>query len=400
MFQAGTGRAERGAAARRAGALVRFNYATIDAIAVKVPNANALAGLGRELSVSRIIPDRPVFAVQSQTARPGGGGGGGGSSQTVPPNITRVKGNSTRTGAGVGVAVLDTGVDLAHPDLTVAQASFDAFGGNADDDNGHGTHVAGIIAARNNNIDVVGVAPEAVVYAVKVLNASGSGSDATVLAGLDWVAANRNLVNPRIQVVNMSLGRDGTLGDNPVLEQAVQNIAGSNISVVVAADNDPNQEVSQNVPATYPWVFAVASTTAAGGSNQCRAVSNPVAADTASYFTTDGRYDPATGIGVTVSAPGAEKENISRACFLSPVGILLLASGGGTTRSSGTSMAAPHVAGVVALIIQAGVAGLTTESARSWLRTNADRIGTAPLNSPSGAYTYDGEREGIVKAPL
>ena len=81
------------------------------------------------------------------------------------------------------------------------------------DNNGHGTHVTGTIAARNNAVDVVGVAPNATPYAVKVLDAQGSGTDSTVIAGLDWIILNANSVSPPIRVVNMSLGRQGTLDD-------------------------------------------------------------------------------------------------------------------------------------------------------------------------------------------
>ena len=89
--------------------------------------------------------------------------------------------------------------------------AFSSFGvgGSAQDDNGHGTHVAGIIAARNNSVGVVGVAPEAKIYAVKVLDASGSGSDASVIKGLDYVAANSEKVTPYIRVVNQFLSHMG-----------------------------------------------------------------------------------------------------------------------------------------------------------------------------------------------
>jgi subtilisin family serine protease len=134
----------------------------------------------------------------------------------------------------------------------------------------------------------------------------------------------------------------------------------------------------------------VASTTAVDGSNACSRFNGFIAKDTASYFTTD-------GVKVLVSTPGNEKENISRACFISSVGILSLKKGGGTTRMGGTSMAAPHAAGVAALLVEQNsgytVAGITCKLEK------ADRVGVAPLNSPSVAYTFDGEREGIGHAP-
>jgi subtilisin family serine protease len=125
------------------------------------------------------------------------------------------------------------------------------------------------------------------------------------------------------------------------------------------------------------------------GTNQCRFLSTAIAADTASYFTTD-------GIGVIVSAPGEERENVSRSCFISSDGILSTRLGGGTTRMSGTSMASPHVAGVVARYYQAG---FQASDIRQFLQLDADRAGIAPIDSPGSQYTYDGVREGIVQAP-
>ncbi|MCH8269381.1 MAG: S8 family serine peptidase [Acidobacteria bacterium] len=103
------------------------------------------------------------------------------------------------------------------------------------------------------------------------------------------------------------------------------------------------------------------------------------------------------GIGVTVSAPGAQKENISRGCFIQSVGILSTKLDGGTTRLSGTSMSAPHVTGVVALMWE-GAATLDPESARGILRSTAQNS-LAPLDSPLSSYTFDGEREGVVSVP-
>jgi len=414
-FREGTSASERAAVAQGAGASLRFNYNIVNAVAVRVPSAAVLNRLQNDPRVEAVIVDRAVQADQGQGQGRGGGGGGGKppkddppppseSTQVVPSGVQRIGAAPPHnpSGNGVGVAVVDTGIDFGHPDLTpLGNASFSAFGGSCQDDNGHGTHVTGIIAARNNDIDVVGVAPDARVYCVKVLNAVGFGSDSTVIAGLDWIATNAAEVTPPIRVVNISLGRPGSLTDNPIYRSAVQALTkpaildGLGISVVVSAGNDPAIEVSQKVPATYPEVMAIASTTALDGTNKCKRYNGFIAADTASVFTTDGKF--IGGIGVTVSAPGAQMENISKRCFAESVGILSTKLGGGTTRFNGTSMSAPHVAGVAALILQ-GEPSLDPETVRTRIWNNAVRIGTAPLDSPTNGYSFDGEREGVLSA--
>jgi hypothetical protein len=121
-----------------------------------------------------------------------------------------------------------------------------------------------------------------------VLDGGGNGSDATVMAGLEWVRDNFNVVVPNIRVVNMSLGRAGTVDDNPDLHDLIIQLEAAGVTIVVSAGNDPSLETSDQIPAGYPQVVAVASTTAAAGSNQCRFLPSAIAADTASYFTTDG----------------------------------------------------------------------------------------------------------------
>lgn len=370
----------------------------VNGFAGNIP-AGRLAALAADPRILRVIPDRSVSAI----GKPVSGGGGGG--QVVPEGVKRIgaaPGSLAYNGSGVGVAVVDSGVDYNHADLKpLGVQSYSAFGGTAQDNNGHGTHVSGTIAARNNTADVVGVAPAATIYGVKVLDSTGNGSESGVIAGLNWVAANAALVTPPIRVVNMSLGRPGTLNDNPLQRAAVQNLIAKGIAVIVAAGNDATLEVSQQVPATYPEVIAVASTTAKAGTNSYAGFSGVIGADTASYFTSDGAFNATTGIGVSISAPGANQENITSAGYIQSVGILSTKVGGGTTSMSGTSMACPHAAGVAALVWQKALAlgqTRTSEQIRSALRNSAVGIGSAPFNSPTATYTFDGVREGVLSA--
>ncbi|SIS77097.1 S8 family peptidase [Belliella pelovolcani] len=188
--------------------------------------------LSKDPAVAYIEPDQIVSIAQG---RPGGGGGGGGStpSQVIPYGITRVKGGQTYSGSKKAW-VIDTGIQLNHPDLNVDQSiGFSAFtrGKDAsfDDGNGHGTHVAGTIAAIDNDFGVVGVAAGATVVSIKVLDSRGSGSNSGVIAGVDFVGANAN----NGDVANMSLGG----GASTALDNAVLAAASKGIVFVIAAGN-------------------------------------------------------------------------------------------------------------------------------------------------------------------
>jgi len=156
-------------------------------------------------------------------------------------------------GAGVKVAVVDTGIDCGHPDLApncVYGANFAAKGNKlAFDDHGHGTHVAGIIAARDNGFGVIGVAPEATLYAVKVLDATGSGPWSAVASGIVWSVKNG------MNVVNMSLGGSSI---SQAVADAVQAASDAGILVVSAAGNSGCCDTVL-YPAKLPGSMAVAA---------------------------------------------------------------------------------------------------------------------------------------------
>lgn len=366
------------------------------------------AALKQDPSVLSVVEDRLIGAHGKPTAGGGGTGTITRAAEVLPAGVARIgaiPGVIAQTGKGIGVAVVDTGVDFKHPDLVLGAKSFKAIISRTklqlsegttvgQDDNGHGTHVGGIIAARQDGYDVIGVAPQATLYAVKVLDSAGSGYDSTVIAGLDWVARNAATVVPPIKVVNMSLGRPGTLGDNSSYRTAVKKLRDLGITVVVSAGNDQSKEVSAVVPATYPEVIAVASTSAKDGTDD---IGWFIGSDTASYFTTDGAFNSTTGIGVSISAPGEDQENIVSG-YIQSVGILSTRLGGGTTRMSGTSMSSPHTAGVVALLYQQAGGAISPETVRSKIMTSALKIGSAPFNSPTSSYTFDGVREGVLDA--
>lgn len=229
--------------------------------------------------------------------------------EVIPWGIDRVGGGIDVTGNSKTVWIIDTGIDLDNPDLNVDIARSKTFvhSKSADDDNGHGTHVAGTIAAiKDNNIGVVGVAAGATVVAVKVLDRRGSGSTSGVIAGVDYVAAN----GVSGDVANMSLGGSAY----QPLDDAVW-AASKNIKFSLAAGNE-SDDANNHSPARV------------NGSN-IYTVSAMDSDDNWAYFSNFGNPP------VDYCAPGYSIESLKK--------------GGGTIVYSGTSMAAPHVAGLLVL---------------------------------------------------
>ncbi len=312
----------------------------------------------------------------------------------APTGTRRIGAATARTAehaSDTGVAVIDTGVDLTHPDLDVSNGT-DCIdpGTTADDDQGHGTHVAGSIAAKNNGSGVVGVAPGTKVWAVKVLDSTGNGSLSSIVCGIDWVTANA--VSKNIKVLNMSLGGSG----EPVqacetttdpMHQAVCRAAAGDVLSVVAAGNDGwdfDYAASPDVPAAYPQALTVTALSdsdgrsgGTGGAPACRTgEADDAPASFSNFAATSG------GAAHTIAAPGT--------CITSTWPTDVAPSGGYTT-ISGTSMAAPHIAGAAALCendggVAGACAGKTPAEVISSLRATAQSHTT---RHPAYGFAYD-----------
>jgi subtilisin family serine protease len=270
-----------------------------------IPDArlDAVRGDPRVALVERDGPVSLIFPVEG-TARPGGGGG---TTQTTPWGINRVGGFAD--GTGKTAWVIDSGIDMNHADLNTSRPCHVHYAGTSPaDGNGHGTHVAGTIAAKNNSIDVVGVAPNAYVCSVRVLGNSGSGTWEGVVNGVNYVAAN----GASGDVANMSLGGSGS---NATLEKAIVDAAARGIKFVLAAGNE--------------GVDANTTTPSRTNGNNVYTISATDVNDCMPSWSNWGNPP------VDYAAPG--------------VSILSTRKGGGTTTMSGTSMAAPHATGVLLL---------------------------------------------------
>lgn len=289
------------------GGEVSHRYSFVNVVAASVPDS-AVNELAADPRVEKIEPDLGVQILGTELQDAWG-------VSHIGAGLVHAGGN---TGSGIKVAILDTGIDYTHPDLADSYAGgYDFINNDNDptDDHGHGTHVAGTVAACSNGTGVIGVAPGARLYALKVLGANGSGSFSAVIAALQWCVANN------IQVTNCSLGSAGNPGT--AVENAFIAAQNSGIVNVAAAGNSGNANGTGdcvNYPARYNSVIAVGATDV----NDARASFS------------------STGPKVEIAAPG--------------LGIVSCLMGGGYASKSGTSMASPHVAGAVALALKAGVA--------------------------------------------
>ncbi|MGK7390173.1 MAG: S8 family serine peptidase [Candidatus Cyclobacteriaceae bacterium M2_1C_046] len=253
--------------------------------------------------------------------------------------------NYDSDGSGVTAYIIDTGIRTTHQEFGGrAQRGYDAFGGNSEDCNGHGTHVAGTVGGTE-----YGIAKNVTLVGVRVLDCEGSGTTSGVVAGMDWVAANA--VHPA--VANMSLGG----GSSTSIDDAVQRMYDANVPVIVAAGNGDflgrAQDACNSSPAGAANAYTVGAT------------------DDTDTKTSWSNY----GNCVEIFAPGA---SITSAWYTDDASVNTI---------SGTSMASPHVAGAAALFLQNNPSA-TAADVYNWLTTNSTKNVVLSSNTTNNHLLY------------
>ena len=333
-------------AQRMNGTLGHVYTTVLNGFSIRLPAGLAARDILNYPGVLRVEPDLRVYAV----------------GQTLPTGINRIdvdahgptKIDGIDDRLDVDIAIIDTGIDIDHPDLRVVggRRFYTTSTGRAyqddryDDDNGHGSHCAGIAAAIDNSTGVVGVAPGARLWAVKVLDSQGSGYVSDLIAGIDWVTARAGT----IEVVNMSLAATGT---NSLLRTAIQNSVAAGVVHVAAAGNSSRDiygrdgvfnTMDDTIPAAYPEVAAISALTDTDGRPGGLGASTSYGADDS--FASFSNYNVNVVSGNPVTSPGAGID-----LLMPGVNIYSCWMGGGYRSASGTSMASPHGTGLVALYI-------------------------------------------------
>jgi len=300
--------------ARNQGATLRHIYEhAINGYAIRVPNQQVLDRILANPAVDYVQPDKKMKAF----------------AQTLPKGINRVDGDlsPTKSGDGSGsvnsdIAILDTGIDTSHPDLFVyKQVTFVSGTSSGNDDNGHGTMVAGVSAAKDNSQGVVGIAPGARLWAVKVLDRNGEGFDSDIIKGVDYVTDHKN----EIDSVNLSFGGDGP---DDALHTAISNSVAAGVTYAVAAGNEAT-DAKSFVPASFPEVITVSAIADSDGKCGSQGSSTSFGPDdTLASFSNYGSI-------IDLTAPGVDIQTTYK---------------GSSYRSfSGTSASTPFVTGAAAL---------------------------------------------------
>jgi subtilisin family serine protease len=341
--------------------------------AAEVPT-DELDALAQHPSVAAVIPDLPVRASVIDPAE-------------LTTGIDRIEAdrNESDSPVNVDIAIIDSGISFPHADLNVINA-VDCLGyvvcdpeGDVQDANGHGTHVAGIAAARIDGAGITGVAPGARLWSVRVLDANGEGFLTDVIAGIDFVTAN----SASIEVANMSLGFAIDPADLPVIDilnQVITESVAEGVVFAVAAGND-SIPASQAWPAVNPDVIAVSAI--ADGDGRPGGLTSPTCAfeldDTLADFS---NFGPA----VDMAAPGV--------CIVSTW------PGGTYATSSGTSMASPFVAGAAARYI--AESGVNPSDAAGAAQVRAAIVGAGVTGACGFTDEFDGVEEPLlfVNGPL
>ncbi len=294
--------------AREGGQALHHYTHAIRGFAARIPDQSVERMIARNPNIAYCEQNQVMRAVYQRAAGKPGGGGATQPPQSTPWGVTRVHGGGANN-AGRVAWVIDTGIDLDHPDLNVDVARSVSFVRDIspNDQNGHGTHVAGTIGAINNTIGVIGVAPGATVIAVRVLDRNGRGTTSGVIDGVDHVAEHGS---PG-EVANMSLGG----GVSTALDTAVVNAAATGVRFTLAAGNE-SDNANNHSPAR------------ANGDNVY----------TVSAFRNGDLWASFSNFGnppIDYAEPG--------------VSVLSTYKDGGYASLSGTSMAAPHLAGLLLL---------------------------------------------------
>lgn len=354
--------------------------------------AAAIEGLSHNPMVEYVEPNQVVQACGWPSGTP----------YVVPHGVDRIDAELSQTDwSDVDVAIIDTGIDPNHPDLNVNEVGvrfYTLFTGppskregsddNFADDAGHGSHVAGIVGALANDKGVVGVAPGATLWGVKVLDSGGYGSVADIAAGVDWVVERA----ADIEVINMSLGLQG---ESSTLHTAIQSAVNAGIVVVVAAGNDAqdvygpdgNYGTSDDfIPASYPEVMAISAMVETDGIPGGFGPGTLDGPDDS--FAAFSNYSNSVTVDNPVTSPGNAIDLV-----LPGVNLWSAWYDGSYVQLSGTSMAAPHAAGLAARYIAqngpvTGATGVAT--VRQALINNAiaqgDALGLANGGDLDGSF--------------